>query len=203
LNRLTLSSGDGSFQAYAAQFATEDKARLVPGVAYNIQPINTSEIYRWVVAPDITLLMLKNDKLAQNENALEKTANSPASTNSIAPDLKNNTGAADAAAQKWLALIDAGHYSESWKEASAIVQGAATEQSFANSMNTFRKPLGDLVSRKLKSVEHMTEMPGAPDGQYVLIQFETSFANKKSAVETVTFMLEKDGQWRAAGYYIK
>jgi len=203
LNRLTLSSGDGSFQAYAAQFATEDKARLVPGVAYNIQPINTSEIYRWVVAPDITLLMLKNDKLAQNENALEKTANSPASTNSIAPDLKNNTGAADAAAQKWLALIDAGNYSESWKEASAIVQGAATEQSFANSMNTFRKPLGDLVSRKLKSVEHMTEMPGAPDGQYVLIQFETSFANKKSAVETVTFMLEKDGQWRAAGYYIK
>jgi len=49
----------------------------------------------------------------------------------------------------------------------------------------------------------MTEMPGAPDGQYVLMQFETSFTNKKSAVETITFMLEKDGQWRAAGYFIK
>ncbi len=203
LNHLTLSSGDGSFQAYAAQFATEDKANLVPGVAYNIQPINTSETYRWVVAPDITLLMLKNDQPAQNGNTLEKTVNPPASTNSIAPDLKNNTGATDAAAQKWLALIDAGNYSESWKEASAIVQGAATEQSFANSMNTFRKPLGDLVSRKLKSAQPMTELPGAPDGQYVLMQFETSFAQKKSAVETVTFMLEKDGQWRAAGYYIK
>jgi hypothetical protein len=35
------------------------------------------------------------------------------------------------------------------------------------------------------------------------MQFDTSFANKKSAVETVTFMQEKDGNWKAAGYYIK
>jgi hypothetical protein len=203
LNRTTLSSGDGSFQAYAAQFAAEDKARLVPGVAYNIQPINTSETYRWVVTPDITLLMLKNDKLAQNEDTLEKTANPLPSTNSIAADVNDNTGVTDAAAQKWLALIDAGNYSETWKEASAIFRGAVTEPGWENSMNTFRQPLGDLVSRKLKSAQHMTELPGAPDGQYVVMQFETSFANKKSAIETVTFMLEKDGQWKSAGYFIK
>jgi tetratricopeptide (TPR) repeat protein/tRNA A-37 threonylcarbamoyl transferase component Bud32 len=105
--------------------------------------------------------------------------------------------------QAWLALIDAGNYSESWEKASAIVQGAVTEQSFANSMETFRRPLGALVSRKLKSAQHMTEMPGAPDGQYVILQFDTSFANKKSAIETVTFTLGKDGHWRSAGYYIK
>jgi serine/threonine protein kinase/cytochrome c-type biogenesis protein CcmH/NrfG len=105
--------------------------------------------------------------------------------------------------QAWLTLIDDGNYSESWKKASAIVQGAATEQSFANSMETFRRPLGALVSRKLKSAQHMTEMPGAPDGQYVVLQFDTSFANKKSAIETVTFTLGKDGHWRSAGYYIK
>ena len=70
-------------------------------------------------------------------------------------------------------------------------------------MNTFRKPLGDVVSRKLKSAEHMTEMPGAPDGQYVVMQFESSFANKKSAIETITFVSGKDGQWKSAGYFIK
>ncbi len=116
---------------------------------------------------------------------------------------QGTTNGADVAAQAWLALIDDGRYSESWKEASAIVQGAATEQGFANSMETFRKPLGDLVSRKLKSAQPMTELPGAPDGQYVVMQFETSFTNKKSAIETVTFMLEKDGQWKSAGYFIK
>ena len=105
--------------------------------------------------------------------------------------------------QAWLALIDDGNYSESWEKASAIVQGAVTEQGFANSMETFRRPLGALVYRKLKSAQRMTEMPGAPDGQYVILQFDTSFANKKSAIETVTFTLEKDGHWRSAGYYIK
>jgi len=37
----------------------------------------------------------------------------------------------------------------------------------------------------------------------VVMQFDTSFSNKKSAVETVTFVQEKDGKWKAAGYYIK
>ena len=70
-------------------------------------------------------------------------------------------------------------------------------------MTTFRKPLGELVSRQLKSAQPMTELPGAADGQYVVMQFETSFANKKSGIETVTFVLEKDGQWKSAGYFIK
>jgi hypothetical protein len=46
-------------------------------------------------------------------------------------------------------------------------------------------------------------LPGAPDGKYWTIQFDTSFAAKAEAVETVTFMLEKDGSWRAAGYFIR
>jgi hypothetical protein len=43
----------------------------------------------------------------------------------------------------------------------------------------------------------------APDGEYVVIQFEASFENKKSAIETVTPMLDKDGNWRVSGYYVK
>jgi hypothetical protein len=44
---------------------------------------------------------------------------------------------------------------------------------------------------------------GIPDGQYVVIQFITSFTNKKPAIETVTPMLDSDGIWRVSGYYIK
>lgn len=111
--------------------------------------------------------------------------------------------AVTSAAELWLGLIDGGKYSTSWNEASGFFRGAVTEQSWENSLNTYRKPLGGLVSRKTKSSQPMTEMPGAPDGQYVVMRFETSFANKKSAVETVTFVLEKDGQWRSSGYFIK
>jgi tRNA A-37 threonylcarbamoyl transferase component Bud32 len=106
-------------------------------------------------------------------------------------------------AEKWLSLIDRGNYSESWEESSAIFQGAVTAAAWENSMSTFRKPLGNLVSREVKSAQRMTELPGVPDGQYVVMQFATSFANKKNTIETVTFMLEKDGQWKSAGYFIK
>ncbi len=125
----------------------------------------------------------------------------PVSTNAEAPSVVENP--AVSAARSWLALIDAGNYSESWKQASAFFQGAVTEAVWENSMTTFRKPLGELVSRQLKSAQPMTELPGAADGQYVVMQFETSFANKKSGIETVTFVLEKDGQWKSAGYFIK
>ena len=70
-------------------------------------------------------------------------------------------------------------------------------------MEGFRKPLGNLVNRKIMRTQESTSLPGAPDGRYVVMFFETSFEKKKAVVETVTFMLEKDGKWRAAGYFIK
>jgi hypothetical protein len=107
------------------------------------------------------------------------------------------------AAQAWLSLIDDGHYSRSWKEASPFFQGAVSERNWKASLDGIRKPLGKLVFRKIKTVKHFTELPGAPDGQYVVMEFRASFVKKKSAIETVTFALEKDGLWKAAGYFIK
>jgi hypothetical protein len=36
-----------------------------------------------------------------------------------------------------------------------------------------------------------------------VIQYDSVFANKASAVETITPMLDADGVWRVSGYYIK
>jgi len=111
--------------------------------------------------------------------------------------------AATAAAETWLSHVDAGDYAGSWREASAYVQGAITEQAWIASLNGVRTPLGQRLSRQLKQVQHTQSMPGAPDGDYVVMQFDTRFANKQAAVETVTFLQEKKGEWKAAGYYIK
>ncbi len=107
------------------------------------------------------------------------------------------------AAQAWLALVDKGEYGESWKQAATLLRGAVPENDWARSMEIFRQPLGGLVSRKLKTSQRAAALPGAPDGSYVIMQFDASFTGKKTAVETVTFALEKDGQWRVAGYFIE
>jgi hypothetical protein len=111
--------------------------------------------------------------------------------------------AAIAAAQSWLALVDAGKYGESWKEAATYFRGAVTQAQWEQAATGVRNPLGALVSRKLKSATFHTSLPGAPDGEYVVIQFDASFAKKKGAVETVTPMLDGDGRWRVSGYFIK
>jgi hypothetical protein len=107
------------------------------------------------------------------------------------------------AAKAWLALIDNGDYGKSWETADEYFQNAVAPLQWQQSLTAARKPLGKVVSRQLTSKQYTTSLPGAPDGQYVVIQFETSFENKRSAVETITPMVNTDGQWRVAGYYIK
>jgi hypothetical protein len=111
--------------------------------------------------------------------------------------------AAVAAAEQWLLLVDAGKYEESWKEAAEYFKNAVSQDTWHQSLQAVRNPLGKLISRKVKTQVYETSLPGAPDGEYVVIQFETSFKNKKAAVETVTPMMDKDGVWRVSGYYIK
>jgi hypothetical protein len=109
------------------------------------------------------------------------------------------TGAADA----WLKLVDDGDYKQSWESASSIFKNAITDDQWEQRVGAVREPLGKLVSRKLKAAHYATSLPGAPDGKYVVIRYASSFQNKKSAVETVTPMLDKDGKWHVSGYYIK
>jgi hypothetical protein len=77
------------------------------------------------------------------------------------------------------------------------------QQTWETSLEGARKPLGKLIRRKVINTQEATSLPGSLDGQYLVMMFETSFEKKKSAVETVTFALEKDGKWRAVGYFIR
>lgn len=103
----------------------------------------------------------------------------------------------------WLALVDSGKYADSWQEASQLFKNHVTKEQWQGALHGVRDPLGKMLSRKVKSATYQTTLPGAPDGEYVVIQYESSFEHKQSAVETVTPMLDKDGNWRVSGYFIK
>jgi hypothetical protein len=107
------------------------------------------------------------------------------------------------AADRWLKLVDAGDYKQSWNTACSLFRNAVTADQWAQQVGSVRKQVGALVSRKLKSAQYATSLPGAPSGKYVVIQYDSVFQNKSDAVETVTPMLDKDGQWRVSGYFIR
>jgi hypothetical protein len=108
-----------------------------------------------------------------------------------------------AASQEWLKLVDNGRYEASWDSASTLFRSTVKKDQWKQQLSAILDSIGKVKSRKLRSKHYATSLPGAPDGEYVVIQYETSFEKKRSAIETITPMLDKDGTWRVSGYYIK
>ena len=111
--------------------------------------------------------------------------------------------AAQQAAEKWLTLLDDGKYVESWTDMSAAFKKEVSKRKWKSTISDVRKPLGKVVSRKLNSAEFTKEPPGAPEGEYVVLTFNTDFQNKTNAVETVTSMRGLDLIWRVSSYIVK
>ncbi|HZP62818.1 MAG TPA: DUF4019 domain-containing protein [Terriglobales bacterium] len=111
--------------------------------------------------------------------------------------------AAEEAATNWLGLIDSGDYGVSWEHAAQLFKSAISKEQWTEKISAVRAPLGKMNSRELKSASYQTSLPGAPDGQYVIIQYDSAFEHKKAALETITVMIDKDGQWRVSGYFIR
>jgi hypothetical protein len=110
---------------------------------------------------------------------------------------------AQISAEAWLALIDSGQYGRSWDDAAPIFKTSVSKSHWENTCKSVRAPLGRVKSRTVKSASFTRTLPGAPDGEYVVLQYETQFENKASAIETITPMRDKDGSWLVSGYYIR
>jgi hypothetical protein len=108
-----------------------------------------------------------------------------------------------AAADSWLKLVDSKQYDQSWKEGSESFRKAVSSDQWVRQLETVRTPLGSVGTRKLKAVRYTRQLPGVPDGDYVIVQYDTTFDGRGPSVETLVPMKDKDGQWRVSGYFIK
>jgi len=109
--------------------------------------------------------------------------------------------AAVSAAQEWVAFVDAKNWTESWRTAAAIFKSQASAEQFAVAVTPVREPLGAVVTRVLRSATPTNALPGAPAGEYQLIEFQTRFAERE-VVETV-ILIREGASWRVAGYLIR
>jgi hypothetical protein len=116
---------------------------------------------------------------------------------------ESDTKAAQISTEQWLSLIDSQNYSASWETAASGFRARITSEQWTTAAQGARAPLGAMKSRTLKGATSTTTLPGAPDGQYVVFQFNTTFEQKAAGVETVTAIREADGTWRVGGYFIK
>ena len=91
------------------------------------------------------------------------------------------------AAKKWLSLTDSGNYKRSWMDSAGYFRNAITEERWFQTLTAVRTPLGKLISREVKSAVYESSLPGVPDGEYVVIQFETRRVNLTYQKRRLTF----------------
>ena len=101
-------------------------------------------------------------------------------------------------ARRFLTLVDAGRWDDSYRMFGAAFHKLNTPQVWASVSEKVRVPLGAVSSRRFLSQQ---DLPAPPAG-YIVVQFRTDFANKDNATETVTLERENDG-WQVVGVMIE
>ena len=102
----------------------------------------------------------------------------------------------------WLNIVDNGDYAQSWQQADAFFQKNVTEDLWVSKLKEVRTPLGEVESREQANRKTFTALPQLPEGEYVLLQFNTDFENRPESTESVT-LKKSDGQWQVIGYFIQ
>lgn len=130
-------------------------------------------------------------------------AATPAAAPSASPETAANIAAASEAARRWLSLMDAGRSVEAWDAGAPVLQAAVARATWGDVGKSVRAPLGEVKSRRETSSVFTRSLPGAPEGDYVVIQYATDFAARPGVIETVVPMRQPDGSWKVTTYRIR
>ncbi len=104
-------------------------------------------------------------------------------------------------AEKWLTLVDNARYRDAYKAASRHSRSQATAEEWEAQIRALHEAAGAPRQRTFSSAKATRSLPGAPDGEYMILEFSTAFEKKEKAVETL-MMSRESGSWKAAGYFI-
>ncbi|HCH3381920.1 TPA: DUF4019 domain-containing protein [Vibrio parahaemolyticus] len=110
------------------------------------------------------------------------------------------TKSIDVTTSEWLSLIDNQHYGESWDSTGSLFRSQISKGEWVAAVSALRAKIGNLESRSLTTTTSMKSLPNVPDGEYVVIQYQTIFSGKQST-ETLTLYKSKTG-WVVIGYFI-
>ncbi|MEO5913220.1 MAG: DUF4019 domain-containing protein [Luteolibacter sp.] len=188
-------SGSITYIQSAGWSVAKGTTDAVPWLSVKCKPQKFDQVPAWQVLCDITEGARPDSVWALYGYKEQRTL--------VVPPGPSMDYAVVSQAQIWMCAVDSGSLLKSWEQAAEFFKKSVTPDQWRQSMESFRKPLGEPKFRKLKNVTEATSLAGAPDGRYLVMQFETVFASERRLSELVTFQQGKDGIWRAAAYSIQ
>jgi hypothetical protein len=153
-------------------------------------------IFRRATISLVLLCVAAQPVFAQTRDQTPKQTPKPGAT--VAPAKKSTVTAAtptpDDRARQWLVLVDDKNYAQSWSQAGKAFQNRQKADAWAAAAGDKRGALGAVASRDLKSIDL-----GRTD--VAVVKYDTVFAHKAQAVETVTMAFENGG-WSVTDYSV-
>lgn len=93
-----------------------------------------------------------------------------------------------------------------WDNASELTRKTVTRDVFVKNVQSARSKVGSPTSRRWLAVTRQLvgkENPQLINNVFVSVSFASTFSNKQTLTELISFRLDSDGQWRFAGYAIQ
>lgn len=109
---------------------------------------------------------------------------------------------ATVAAEDWVKLIDEKQWAASHQAMSETVNTMVTASEWEQTVAPVRASLGEFESRTASGSQRSAIMPGMPQGDYGVQQFNARYANHPEAIETVVMSREASG-WKVIGYFVR
>ncbi|MBX3616892.1 DUF4019 domain-containing protein [Nitrosomonas sp.] len=109
----------------------------------------------------------------------------------------------ESTARSWFKLVDDGQYKEGWEMSSTLFKTKTPEAQWIKSITEIRILRGAMTARYIATAGVTKSVSGFPDGEYIVLQFYTTFAEKGLAMETVTLVKIAENTWQIADYAIK
>ena len=127
--------------------------------------------------------------------------------NAYATETNNILEQVEGSARAWLALIDNEKYADGWQQASPLLQKKTSQQEWVKTVAELRKPLGTANARYIATANSAKSLSGFPDGDYVILQFYTTFSGKGLALEAITLAKSNDTtdseDWKIVEYSMR
>lgn len=124
-----------------------------------------------------------------------------AQVSTLSPNV-NDTRAteAQAAANTWLASFDTGEGADNWLQSASIFKERVRQEDWQKRVDDQRTQFGRLKTRTLKGMEFTRQLENAPDGEYFVLRYLSTYAKKDTVVEILVPTRDRDGNWKIANY---
>jgi hypothetical protein len=106
-------------------------------------------------------------------------------------------------AKQWVKLVDDQQYDKTWDHVGKVFKSSFKQADWSDMLKKGRDQLGTVKKRELGKAEFITELPGAPKGEYVVVTWNTEFQNQPEAINEIVVATRESAQWKVVGYSMR